>query len=446
VSAGVKAVSRLLRRVLSTLIPCVAFVDHDVLSVLADWMLEHVGKMGGEHGVARACEAVYKHQVHVLFHLLRRPRSAFALEAKVVMQRLLALHQEPTAGSATEKQVKKHRILWLERCGISSANLSEWLPLFLLCRKLVLADNSLERASLRKAWQWLQSSKGGCFTCFTTRPSRRISTTFNAVDVWETTPSTPDVALELMIWAVELDMEITLGNNRQFKFSDEKILNDFSSQYLKSADVDVPEAKAQPEPILVYGHHPRANLELRQYALQFLTKKLQAVSNRSAPHWDDLKKAFDHLQLRHFDTFTPDFWALFRLEDNDGIRMPQAIPLAYTLLSKCSRSWLHLPMKKLYDSADWSPGINRCNASGGLQYGVILPAMMQLCKLDLHDNEIGVEGGKALAEALKTNTSLQHLVLDDNEIGEAENEMVTGALKSNREKALNEPKRTNTAS
>ena len=56
-------------------------------------------------------------------------------------------------------------------------------------------------------------------------------------------------------------------------------------------------------------------------------------------------------------------------------------------------------------------------------------------------NDIGKEGAKALAEALKVNTTLTSLNLDNNKIGKKERKALGAALKINR---LNSSKREST--
>ena len=57
---------------------------------------------------------------------------------------------------------------------------------------------------------------------------------------------------------------------------------------------------------------------------------------------------------------------------------------------------------------------------------------LQLTDLDLGDNQLGPEGGKAVAEALKINTSITHIDLRNNDLGPEGGKAVAEALKINR--------------
>ena len=51
--------------------------------------------------------------------------------------------------------------------------------------------------------------------------------------------------------------------------------------------------------------------------------------------------------------------------------------------------------------------------------------------MSLYDNNIGDEGGKAIGEALKVNTSLTKIYLSDNNIGDEGAKAIGEALKVN---------------
>ena len=61
--------------------------------------------------------------------------------------------------------------------------------------------------------------------------------------------------------------------------------------------------------------------------------------------------------------------------------------------------------------------------------------------IDLKDNKIGDEGGKAIGEALKVNTSLTEIYLGDNNIGDEGGKAIGEALKVNTNIDLNRNKR-----
>ena len=92
-------------------------------------------------------------KVHVAHQVVRRQRAAFTLELNVGLQDLFSQCKYKT-DRLVEIAIEKHRIWLLESCGINQTNISESRPLFLLCTRLVLADNLLEQASLRKLRKW----------------------------------------------------------------------------------------------------------------------------------------------------------------------------------------------------------------------------------------------------------------------------------------------------
>ena len=60
-----------------------------------------------------------------------------------------------------------------------------------------------------------------------------------------------------------------------------------------------------------------------------------------------------------------------------------------------------------------------------------LQEQLALKKIDLRHNKIGDEGANALAESLKTNSSLMFLLLSFNQIGPAGEHALLNALKMN---------------
>jgi hypothetical protein len=95
-------------------------------------------------------------KVHVVHQVVRRQRAAFALELNIGLQGLFSQYKDKT-DRLVQIAIGKHRIWLLESCGINPTNISEWRPLFLLCKRLVLADNLLEQASLRKLRKWFKT-------------------------------------------------------------------------------------------------------------------------------------------------------------------------------------------------------------------------------------------------------------------------------------------------
>jgi len=98
------------------------------------------------------CKVYVVHQLEVV----RRQRAAFALELNVGLQGLFS-HSKDKTDRLVQISIERHRIWLLESCGINPTNKSEWRPLFLLCKRLVLADNLLEQASLRKLRKWFKT-------------------------------------------------------------------------------------------------------------------------------------------------------------------------------------------------------------------------------------------------------------------------------------------------
>jgi hypothetical protein len=376
-------------------LPFITWVDNDVESVLIAQDLEHADKKGGEHSVFHACRLLYMSGAHVVYLLQRRLPDSFALELRVLLQALFTGHNKftnvliesaATAGrseeikklgdeeikklgdmSAAEKKtpkssknqisdakdkeaghlemitaktVKAHRIVRLESCSISAANLREWLPFFLLCRHLVLADNPLERPSLmimRKrlkpgrsfgVFGLLWSFVGHGLTTPNHHPTNQKVEKLERLDFLTTSPTTPDIALELLLMAYDLNMQCTLGKGRQFSFTQESIENVLRKYYPANPAVKDGLSRVK-----------RGGLtevcQIRRDALNFLNKDLREVSTKSGERWDELNKAFNRFQLRQFGSCASDLLLLYA---SDPVPVQLSLPRAYMLLVRLCKS------------------------------------------------------------------------------------------------------------
>ena len=81
------------------------------------------------------------------------------------------------------------------------------------------------------------------------------------------------------------------------------------------------------------------------------------------------------------------------------------------------------------------PDIVNNQGMGDVEYGkvydIYFPPSYLVTNLDLLNNHLGEEAGLALAEALKSNSSLASLNLNSNQLGEKAGLAVAEALKSN---------------
>ncbi|MGB1607597.1 MAG: hypothetical protein ACPIOQ_83490, partial [Promethearchaeia archaeon] len=137
--------------------------------------------------------------------------------------------------------VGEFRIVRLVSCGITALNLSDWVPLFLLCQRLVLADSKMNRSTLKTLRQRLQQASAGWFSlahgwlpfffidCMWAilRLRREKAVSFihlKALDFIETKQVPPDVLVELMRTAFDLNVVCRVGKRPDFRFFRDKIL------------------------------------------------------------------------------------------------------------------------------------------------------------------------------------------------------------------------------
>jgi hypothetical protein len=164
-----RQISRALRAVVNTLLPfLIQLADNDVESVLVSNELEQAGRTGGLPTVFRCCRDLHATNPNLLYLLLRHVPGAFALDMLVLFHRILSCYSRAVDlgfGSKlrNEARISKFRIVRLVSCGISEVNLSDWIPLLMLCQRLVLADSKLDRSTLTKLRGYLQQGSAGWF-------------------------------------------------------------------------------------------------------------------------------------------------------------------------------------------------------------------------------------------------------------------------------------------
>jgi hypothetical protein len=97
---------RALRAVVNTVLPfLVQLADNDVESVLVSNELEHAGKTGGVATVFRCCRDLHATNPHLLYLLLWRVPSAFALDMRVLFHRILPCYSHVKwIGKARQQQ------------------------------------------------------------------------------------------------------------------------------------------------------------------------------------------------------------------------------------------------------------------------------------------------------------------------------------------------------